>query len=49
MSILARSTPYRTRPYDTYTCERCGIQRNNRSNPKPTHCPDCRPYTKDTP
>jgi len=48
MSILARSKPYPTQTPRTYTCARCGIKRPNHDKHKPTHCPDCRPYTKGT-
>lgn len=44
MSILARSKPYSPRTKDTYTCQRCGIQKVSRIKHPPTHCMDCRPY-----
>jgi len=47
MSIQARSKPYPTKTKDTYTCQRCGIQRTRHTRNKPTHCLDCKPYKKD--
>lgn len=45
--IRARSLPYREPRPGTYTCQRCGIERNidyRRTNATNTHCRDCRPY-----